>query len=202
MKVGEQGEAFFVVEIDDEDDRTQIPDDLVTSPILSAATSPVAQPVFEPAGQGSTPGEVEPLDLGASKLSGDDDDAATIGDLDARSTGATTVKSTETADTGITTPTGSRSSSKDPRSSNEDEDDEPPLDVRADSGPSGSGETAGPQSLLGQLGHAASGAGGAIAALGWLDENDSPEARLYCVVGGSIHEIVCSPNSCWTGREI
>jgi hypothetical protein len=45
-------------------------------------------------------------------------------------------------------------------------------------------------------------AGGAIAALGWLDENDSPEARLYCVVGGGIHEIVCSPNSCWTGREI
>ena len=40
MKVGEQGEAFFVVHIEDED----IPDDLVTSPILSATTSPIAEP--------------------------------------------------------------------------------------------------------------------------------------------------------------
>lgn len=40
MKVGEAGEAFFVVELDAEEANQGIPDELVTSPILSATTSP------------------------------------------------------------------------------------------------------------------------------------------------------------------
>lgn len=40
MKVGEAGEAFFVLELNDEEARQGVPDELVTSPILSATTSP------------------------------------------------------------------------------------------------------------------------------------------------------------------
>ncbi len=42
MKVSDSGEAFFVMEIDEDDDH--IPADLVTSPILSAAASPITSP--------------------------------------------------------------------------------------------------------------------------------------------------------------
>ncbi|UZJ55128.1 hypothetical protein CBS101457_004448 [Exobasidium rhododendri] len=41
MKVGEAGEAFFVLELGDDEARGGIPEDLVTSPIVSAVASPI-----------------------------------------------------------------------------------------------------------------------------------------------------------------
>ncbi|PWN90511.1 LNS2-domain-containing protein [Acaromyces ingoldii] len=81
MKVGEAGEAFFVLELDDDEQRQGIPDDLVTSPILSATTSPAIEPSDEPQeGDGdlipvSAPRKfieedyVPPLDLGGAASS-------------------------------------------------------------------------------------------------------------------------------------
>jgi len=71
MKVGETGEAFFVLEVDD-NDSAEIPDALVTSPILSAASSPGATPSFDVTSlDDSNAGvfDVEPLDLGAAAVS-------------------------------------------------------------------------------------------------------------------------------------
>ncbi|EPQ30036.1 uncharacterized protein PFL1_02154 [Pseudozyma flocculosa PF-1] len=132
MKVADSGEAFFVLEIDDNDERDRIPDDLVTSPILSASASPITSPdlaasqppdgddqqQFVPAssaagGSATTKtSEVEPLDLGESRVAessgGIDLDEP---DIDARS--ATTVRSGTTAETSITTPSMGRTSSGD-----------------------------------------------------------------------------------------
>ncbi|KAK0551263.1 lipin Ned1 [Tilletia horrida] len=71
MKVGETGEAFFVLEVDEEDSDA-IPDALVTSPLLSAASSPSATPSFggpEDSSQDEGAYDVEPLDLGAAAVS-------------------------------------------------------------------------------------------------------------------------------------
>ncbi|KAK0523429.1 lipin Ned1, partial [Tilletia horrida] len=67
MKVGETGEAFFVLEVDD-DGSDDIPDALVTSPLLSAASSPSASPGFGGSADDSQAFDVEPLDLGASAV--------------------------------------------------------------------------------------------------------------------------------------
>lgn len=192
MKVGEQGEAFFVVEIDEEENA--IPDDLVTSPILSASASPLASPGFQGAdapgqsgqaggissvsGVGST--YVEPLDLDDSRTSTAaaggaggsaspalDLEEAQESDADARSA-ALTVATSATSDTGITSPSSSRSPSTDKEGLGEykpsGRSDSPDLEVPSDSGLHGSGPSAGSSSLLGHLGHAASRAGGAIGA--------------------------------------
>ncbi|PWN28559.1 LNS2-domain-containing protein [Jaminaea rosea] len=160
MKIGEQGEAFFVVEIDDEDERNQIPDDLVTSPILSAASSPANSPGFEPIpsmaaggkdGADSAPqdpGQIDPLDLNESP-SAQSATPAAISDND----DAATLRSTETTETGITSP---------PRS----DDESTPQDVPKDSDLTGSGPNAGHNSIMSQLGSAASMAGGAVGAVG------------------------------------
>ncbi|PWN21545.1 LNS2-domain-containing protein [Microstroma glucosiphilum] len=192
MKVGEQGEAFFVVEIDEEENA--IPDDLVTSPILSASASPLASPGLEgadaPGGSGQAAGissdngigsnYVEPLDLddsrtataaavgaGGSASPALDLEEAQESDADARSA-AMTVATNTTDDTGITSPNSSRSPSTDKEGLAEykpsGRPDSPDLDVPSDSGLNGSGPAAGSSSLLGHLGHAASRAGGAIGA--------------------------------------
>lgn len=95
MKVGEAGEAFFVLELNDEEARQGVPDELVTSPILSATTSPnihaddtlkssnsdgkikqsTSDPHIELTDDHQPPRKliaetyVEPLDLGASRTS-------------------------------------------------------------------------------------------------------------------------------------
>ncbi|KNE72988.1 hypothetical protein AMAG_17205 [Allomyces macrogynus ATCC 38327] len=61
MKVGEAGEAFFVIETD--------------SPVPELATSPIAHPTAHPAG------DVEPLDLGvsaAASIAANDDESADV----------------------------------------------------------------------------------------------------------------------------
>ena len=58
MKVGENGEAFFIMEIDE--DAEDVPEDLVTSPIVSATGDAAAEPSAE------VTAEPEPLDLGES----------------------------------------------------------------------------------------------------------------------------------------
>lgn len=83
MKVGEAGEAFFVVELNDEESRDGIPDEFVTSPILSASNSPEIEASRGPSRAKSEPpidldghraprklieeDYVEPLDLGISR---------------------------------------------------------------------------------------------------------------------------------------
>ncbi|KAE8224757.1 hypothetical protein CF319_g2389 [Tilletia indica] len=74
MKVGETGEAFFVLEVDEEDS-ADIPDALVTSPLLSATGSPAPSPGLEgldgiddDTRSSSGTYDVEPLDLGASAV--------------------------------------------------------------------------------------------------------------------------------------
>lgn len=170
MKIGEQGEAFFVVEVDDEDERNQIPDDLVTSPILSATTSPMASPGFEPVppvtsaaqpGDAKIPvsaSEVEPLDLGESSTRGKTTEASDTEVSASPKSLSATNKSEESNDTGVTTPTEERN---DPARSSGDADDVPD-----DSGLSGSGPEAGTSSLLSRFGTAASKAGGAVGAVG------------------------------------
>ncbi|CCF51385.1 uncharacterized protein UHO2_04207 [Ustilago hordei] len=64
MKVGHSGEAFFVLQIDDDEERRRIPDELVTSPIISAAGSPI---VGEQVGEEAFGDEVEPLVLGEAE---------------------------------------------------------------------------------------------------------------------------------------
>ena len=54
MKVGENGEAFFVMKL--ESARSDVPDDLVTSPMVHASTP-------------EKPGDPEPLDLGVAEAS-------------------------------------------------------------------------------------------------------------------------------------
>ena len=58
MKVGENGEAFFIMEFDE--DAEDVPEDLVTSPIVSATGDEAAEPSAE------VIAEPEPLDLGES----------------------------------------------------------------------------------------------------------------------------------------
>ncbi|CAO1617342.1 unnamed protein product [Sympodiomycopsis kandeliae] len=167
MKVGEQGEAFFVVEVDEEADN--IPDNLVTSPILSPTTSPGVGATGPEAMAGS--GDVEPLELGDSQFhqgqgaQSPGADTETDSAFDARSAGASTLRSNTTDnDTAITTPGQSRSGSTDAGSRTPSKDaEEAPSDVPEDSQRSGSGPTVG---VLGQIGNAASKAGGAIGAAG------------------------------------
>ncbi|SYW74949.1 related to SMP2 protein, involved in plasmid maintenance, respiration and cell proliferation [Ustilago bromivora] len=64
MKVGHSGEAFFVLQIDDDEERRRIPDEMVTSPIISAAGSPI---VGEQVGEEAFGDEVEPLVLGEAE---------------------------------------------------------------------------------------------------------------------------------------
>lgn len=94
MKVGEAGEAFFVLELDDQSyGNESIPEDLVTSPILSAASSPTlsategqegrkedAESLKKDLSSDRNSGneveekkedeDLEPLDLGAAESSG------------------------------------------------------------------------------------------------------------------------------------
>ncbi|SPO27654.1 related to SMP2 protein, involved in plasmid maintenance, respiration and cell proliferation [Ustilago trichophora] len=147
MKVGDSGEAFFVLEIDDEDERNNIPDDLVTSPILSAASSPMALPEDDgdPDAQNGS-AEVEPLMLGeaeqlpaATQAHGDDDPE----DPDRNS----------------------KAKLKDNKRSGQP-DDQGDLNVPSDSTKTGSGAAAGSDSLLDKVGSAASKASGVIGAAG------------------------------------
>ncbi|CAO1630222.1 unnamed protein product [Parajaminaea phylloscopi] len=177
MKIGEQGEAFFVVEVDDETERSQIPDDLVTSPILSATTSPLASPGLaaevpstKPQGLPSTT-EVEPLYLDDAGGSSRPTATSELSDTDeARSldSNAASQRSKGTADTTVTTPRDGASPSEDPVNpdAGSPADDAELGPVPKDSGLSGSGPEAGPKSLLGQLGTAASNVGGAVGAVG------------------------------------
>lgn len=66
MKLGEGGEAFFVFETDQNDVSLSV----VTSPIVSASSSPAASPQFSPRSSVSDPRDMEDLDLNVSS-SGD-----------------------------------------------------------------------------------------------------------------------------------
>ncbi|CAO1625784.1 unnamed protein product [Jaminaea pallidilutea] len=158
MKIGEQGEAFFVVELDDESESSQIPDDLVTSPILSATTSPIGTPGFDPVPPASSPqnavSEVEPLDLSEGQST------TPTGVATASEDGASAISAARSNETTITTPSESEQGQS--KGSPDDVD----LDLPADSDPTGSGPNAGSKSILGQLGSAASRAGGAVGAVG------------------------------------
>lgn len=183
MKIGEQGEAFFVVEIGDETERGQIPDDLVTSPILSAANSPIVSPGLDPIsppttshadeGKAAMPADVEPFYLDASgspTKAVDQSNSSDAGDTASVPSSSVRNRSTETVDTIITTWSESRGSSMRPDKlsqggaadaacaggTNASDDPAPP-----DSAPERSAK-----SLLGQLGSAASKAGGAVGAVG------------------------------------
>ncbi|PWY98213.1 LNS2-domain-containing protein [Testicularia cyperi] len=149
MKVGEAGEAFFVLEIDDEDELNRIPADLVTSPILSAASSPIGgEPIDDKAAKSS---EVEPLDLGESRA--DVDSAAGSADRNSRQ------KLRENKESG-------------------EPDDAGDLNVPGDSTKTGSGAAAGSDSLLDRVGSAASKASGVIGAAGRAVMGTSGNPRL------------------------
>ena len=190
MKVADSGEAFFVLEIDSDE---EVPDDLVTSPILSAASSPITSPESPGTNAANkqdgakTPSrsetaEVEPLDLGESRATLESSQDSDEHDNDARSTTNTIRSSSTAAETNITIPSTGRSSSADPpltsKSTNskeklkkddkqpDDADDTGDLNVPDDSGLSGSGPAAGTSSLLERVGNAASKASGAIGAAG------------------------------------
>jgi phosphatidate phosphatase LPIN len=166
MKVGEAGEAFFVLELDEDESREGIPDDLVTSPILSAASSPELS-----ADSLELPGEdgMEALDLGASI-------SAATAQEDAASA-ATTLPSQTTESAGVTQPTsrassdahfdGEKKGRDEPEQDETRPDDDSPgtLDVPPDSGATGSGP-AGPSSVLGQVGAVVSKASGVIGGAG------------------------------------
>lgn len=115
MKVGEMGEAFFVLELGEDEAKNGIPDDLITSPIISAANSPVLIPDVQDPGFiisdiQSTPAPrkglekdfVEPLDLGAPRA-----EVNSYPPSDLESNEASTIRSEPTrasVDTGITSP--------------------------------------------------------------------------------------------------
>ncbi|TKY84535.1 hypothetical protein EX895_006437 [Sporisorium graminicola] len=148
MKVSDSGEAFFVLEIDDEDERNNIPDDLVTSPILSAASSPITSP--EDGGDADTDAasaEVEPLELGdAEQL------PASSFDSDA-----------------VAVEQDQHINSSDKLEQNKQSgqpDDQGDLNVPHDSTKTGSGAAAGSDSLLNKVGSAASKASGVLGAAG------------------------------------
>ncbi|CBQ73864.1 related to SMP2 protein, involved in plasmid maintenance, respiration and cell proliferation [Sporisorium reilianum SRZ2] len=143
MKVSDSGEAFFVLEIDDEDERNNIPDDLVTSPILSAASSPITSP--EDGGDADAPdasAEVEPLELG-----------------DAEQLPASSLESDQDEHTNSTAKLKENKQSGHP-------DDQGDLNVPYDSTKTGSGSAAGSDSLLDKVGSAASKASGVLGAAG------------------------------------
>ncbi|CEH13984.1 Protein involved in plasmid maintenance/nuclear protein involved in lipid metabolism [Ceraceosorus bombacis] len=182
MKVGEAGEAFFVLELNDEEAQGAIPDDLVTSPILSPATSPdLAGNELDGAESGAVAqSPIEALDLGASVTM--EAEAATLSaaEDDAQSQ-TTTIQSNETADTGITIPnsSGTSTASAEKRGQSparadasgdhgvnpEAADAKGTSDKSLDSGKGGSGR-AGAHSTLGQVTNAAAKAGGALGAAG------------------------------------
>lgn len=66
MKLGEGGEAFFVFETDQNDVSLSV----VTSPIVSASSSPAASPQFSPRSSVSDPRDMEDLDLNAISSDG------------------------------------------------------------------------------------------------------------------------------------
>lgn len=141
MKVSDSGEAFFVMEIDEDDDH--IPADLVTSPILSAAASPITSP--EAANNDSI--EVEPLELGEAGESAHPDQLPDQSNADAESD------------------TNTKQQLKQNKRSGEP-DEQGDLNVPSDSSRTGSGSAAGSDSLLNKVGSAASKASGVIGAAG------------------------------------
>lgn len=199
MKVGEAGEAFFVFEVDPETaDKDGIPADLVTSPVLSAMTSPIAAPSDDADGRPgvsrSSTADVEELDLGEAKTS------VAHGEESAAST---TTGSRRSDSSAATTPEDARSEAGTARSPSPDQEklqenkhpdaahiDKPgDLPVPEDSGQSGSGPVAGSGSLLDSVGDAASRAGGAITSVikgsvgvsagdKFKHENGSPTGKL------------------------
>lgn len=160
MKVSDSGEAFFVLEIDDEDERNNIPADLVTSPILSAASSPITSPEDggdASAQQGSA--EVEPLELGeAEELPPVTHDSDLL-----------------PPDSGEEE--NSRAKLKQNKQSGQP-DDQGDLNVPSDSTKTGSGAAAGSDSLLDKVGSAASRASGVIGAAGRAVIGGSSNPRL------------------------
>ncbi|EST09485.1 LNS2, Lipin/Ned1/Smp2 [Kalmanozyma brasiliensis GHG001] len=150
MKVSDSGEAFFVLEIDDEDERNNIPADLVTSPILSAASSPFTSPEdgdADFAQQGSA--DVEPLELGeAEEL------PPITHESDLMSAGFN--------DNGEENSKEKLKENKQSGEPNEEGD----LNVPSDSTKTGSGSAAGSDSLLDKVGSAASKASGVLGAAG------------------------------------
>lgn len=218
MKVGEAGEAFFVLELDEDEQRQGIPDDLVTSPILSAASSPMVEPASDEANQRqqqnsnqqqqrrdeddglidvSAPRKfieedyVPPLDLGSATGSGTTSSAQSMSSPQLAPPASTSRQGTDTVslsgsdmdsrsaqtrnsvDTAVTSPSLRGQS---PSSSNDR--NKPSAEGASfastggshphphESGQSGSGPAAGPSSLLGSMGTAASKASGAIGAAG------------------------------------
>lgn len=160
MKVSDSGEAFFVLEIDDEDERNNIPADLVTSPILSAASSPIAAPEDSQEGDGEGSAEVEPLELGeAEQLPNVPTNIDLDDDANADSDG------------------NSKAKLKDNKRSGEP-DDQGDLNVPSDSTKTGSGAAAGSDSLLDRVGSAASRASGVIGAAGRAVIGGSSNPRL------------------------
>ncbi|GAC93845.1 nuclear elongation and deformation protein [Pseudozyma hubeiensis SY62] len=143
MKVGESGEAFFVLEIDEDDEEGgRIPDELVTSPILSATTSPIAGPEDgeHGAGQGGEAAEVEPLELGEAEHL----PPASLDSTDSDRNSTEKLKQ-----------------NKQPGQP----DDQGDLNVPSDSTKTGSGSAAGSDSMLNKVGSAASKASGVLGAV-------------------------------------
>lgn len=157
MKVGDSGEAFFVLEIDDEDERNNIPADLVTSPILSAAASPIASPQDDRnADAPSGMAEVEPLELGEAEQSFDPP-VVNLGAADADHNSKAKLKENKCSG-----------------QPNEQGD----LNVPSDSTKTGSGAAAGSDSLLDKVGTAASRASGVIGAAGRVVMGGGNNPRL------------------------
>ncbi|KAJ1022462.1 hypothetical protein NDA16_003451 [Ustilago loliicola] len=156
----ERGEAFFVLEIDDDEERNNIPDDLVTSPILSAASSPIsaAEDVGGNPENGGEP-EVEPLELGEAEAL--PDDVPTNIDQD----------NPEDLDQ------NSKAKLKENKQSGQP-DDQGDLNVPSDSTKTGSGSAAGSDSLLDKVGSAASKASGVIGAAGRVVMGGTNNPRL------------------------
>lgn len=159
MKVGEAGEAFFVLEIDDEEERNSIPADLVTSPILSAASSPVTSPedADEADARNGSVTEVEPLELGQAEQP---------------------LAETHESDLTSTDPDrNSKSKLKENKQSGQP-NDQGDLNVPFDTSKIGSGAAAGSDSILNKVGSAASKASGVIGAAGMAVIGGTSNARL------------------------
>lgn len=193
MKVGEAGEAFFVLELGEDEANGEIPDDLVTSPIISAASSPVVIAEEKSAASKSEEEErseslddnhhaprkfiaedyVEPLDLGASR-------AATSQYLnsDLESNETSTIRS---GATGASVDTGATSPSLSGVAGEAEASPEKPAETASKSSSDRS------SSVLGNLETVASKASGAIGAAGRsvvpsLGSSKSRNAKLEKVV--------------------
>ena len=177
MKVGEAGEAFFVFEVDPEGEGG-VPPDLVTSPVLSAMTSPVPEATISSSGhdlpvRSSSTADVESLDLGEPALGSQPgstvDSASGTSASEDRRTSITTPDYAGSDDGTARSPspelisTSSKPDATQLKENKDASDDQPgDLPLPADSGPTGSGPHAGSGSLLDSVGDAASRASGAI----------------------------------------